>query len=72
MVAINSTGFVPQALAAGMSELSRCCLVVAIASLGVKTSLQKLASVGWRPIALLVGETLFLALLVLGLLCLAR
>lgn len=72
LVAINSTGFVPQALAAGMSELSRCCLVVAIASLGVKTSLQKLASVGWRPIALLVGETLFLALLVLGLLCLAR
>ncbi|MNC82558.1 hypothetical protein D3C75_1361200 [compost metagenome] len=55
-----------------MSDISRVCLVIAIAALGLKTSLQKLATVGWRPIALLVGETLFLAMLVIGLLYLGR
>ncbi|MCY1178296.1 hypothetical protein D3C76_1239700 [compost metagenome] len=55
-----------------MSDLSRSCLVVAIAALGVKTSLQKLAQVGWRPIMMPGGETVFLAALVLGLLCLTR
>jgi uncharacterized integral membrane protein (TIGR00698 family) len=72
LVAVNSSGFLPVSLSSEISELSRCCLVIAIAALGVKTSLQKLASVGWRPIALLVGETLFLAVLVIGLLYLGR
>ncbi len=72
LVAANSSGFLPPSLTGAMSETSRGCLVIAIAALGLKTSLQKLASVGWRPIALLVGETLFLAALVIGLLCLGR
>ncbi|MGE9836075.1 hypothetical protein [Pseudomonas sp. UM16] len=46
--------------------------MVAIAALGVKTSLQKLTKVGWRPIVMLVGETFFLAALVVALLFLAR
>lgn len=70
LVTINSTGVLPHGLTEGMGNLSRSCLVVAIAALGVKTSLQKLAQVGWRPIIMLVGETIFLAALVLGLLCL--
>jgi uncharacterized integral membrane protein (TIGR00698 family) len=72
LVAVNSSGFLPHAITDAMSETSRGCLVIAIAALGLKTSLQKLASVGWRPIALLVGETLFLAMLVIGLLYLGR
>jgi uncharacterized integral membrane protein (TIGR00698 family) len=72
LVAINSTGVIPHALTGGMNDLSRGCLVFAIAALGVKTSLQKLAKVGWRPIVMLVGETFFLAALVMGLLFLAR
>lgn len=72
LVAVNSTGLLPPLLTDAMSETSRGCLVVAIAALGLKTSLQKLSSVGWRPIALLVGETLFLAALVIGLLYLGR
>lgn len=72
LVAVNSSGFLPPSLAGAMGETSRGCLVIAIAALGLKTSLQKLASVGWRPIALLVGETLFLAALVIGLLYLGR
>ncbi|MFU2325779.1 YeiH family protein [Pseudomonas sp. NFX98] len=72
LVAVNSSGYLPSSLTSAMNETSRGCLVIAIAALGLKTSLQKLASVGWRPIALLVGETLFLAALVIGLLFLGR
>ncbi|MEG2432938.1 MAG: YeiH family protein [Acinetobacter sp.] len=71
LVTINSTVALPHNLTEGMSDLSRSCLVIAIAALGVKTSLQKLVQVGWRPIIMLVGETVFLAVLVLGLICLA-
>lgn len=72
LVALNSSGVMPLSLTSAMGDTSRVCLVIAIAALGLKTSLQKLASVGWRPIALLVGETLFLAMLVIGLLYLGR
>jgi len=72
LVAINSCGVIPAAVTAGMNDLSRSCLVIAIAALGVKTSLQKLAKVGWRPIVMLVGETVFLAVLVMVLLFVAR
>ena len=42
-----------------MQEASRWCLVTAIAALGTKTSLGELARVGWRPVAIIVGETVF-------------
>ncbi|MCB1882771.1 MAG: putative sulfate exporter family transporter [Geminicoccaceae bacterium] len=66
IVLVNSAGFIPAPVADGLVTLSRWCLVTAIAALGIKTSLQKLAVVGWKPVALMVGETLFLAVLVLG------
>jgi uncharacterized integral membrane protein (TIGR00698 family) len=66
LVILNSTGVIPTAVADAMSDISRWCLVTAIAALGVKTSLQKLAVAGWKPVALMVGETLFLAILVLS------
>lgn len=66
LVAVNSTGRVPPVVNAGLQETSRWCLVTAIAALGTKTSLGDLARVGWRPIALVVAETLFVATLVLG------
>lgn len=66
LVIINSLGFVPPIVAEGLTDLSRWCLVTAIAALGIKTSFQKLAVVGWRPVILMVTETLFLLLLVLA------
>jgi uncharacterized membrane protein YadS len=42
--------------------------VIAISALGMKTQLKELASVGVKPIALMVGETVFLAGLVMLLL----
>lgn len=66
LVLVNSLGLIPQAVAGMANDLSRWCLVTAIAALGIKTSLEKLAVVGWKPVALMAGETVFLALLVLA------
>jgi uncharacterized membrane protein YadS len=45
------------------SQASQVCLVVAIAAVGLKTSLRDVASLGWRPVLLLVLLTLLLAVL---------
>jgi uncharacterized membrane protein YadS len=66
LVLVNSLGLIPAAAATAASDLSRWCLVTAIAALGIKTSLEKLAVVGWKPVALMAGETAFLAVLVLA------
>jgi uncharacterized membrane protein YadS len=49
----------------GLNDLSRGCLVVAIAALGMKTSFAQLARAGWRPLALIVIETVWIAAFVL-------
>lgn len=66
LVAANSSGMVPPLVAEGLSELSRWCLMTAIAALGVKTSLKSMVELGLRPILLLVAETLGMAALVLA------
>jgi uncharacterized integral membrane protein (TIGR00698 family) len=68
LVAVNSTGWLPQAVSQGGGEFSRWCLVASIAGIGMKTQLKQLVEVGLKPVVLMVGETLFLALLVLALL----
>jgi uncharacterized integral membrane protein (TIGR00698 family) len=65
---LNSFHLVPQSVVDALSVFSRWCLVCAIAALGMKTSLEELTKVGWRSIALVVAETLFLLLFVLTLL----
>ncbi|RZI39938.1 YeiH family putative sulfate export transporter [Herbaspirillum sp. HC18] len=66
LMVANSFGLIPKPVSAGFSSLSRWCLVVSISALGVKTSFQQLAKLGWRPVAMLVTNTVFLAALVLG------
>jgi uncharacterized integral membrane protein (TIGR00698 family) len=66
-VAINSTGWIAPAVQRFGNDLSRWCLVVAIAAIGMKTELKQVVAVGIRPVVLMIGETLFLALLVLAL-----
>lgn len=68
LVAVNSTGFVPRGVQSLGSEASRWFLVAAISAIGMKTRLAELATVGLRPVLLMVGETLFLAALSLALL----
>lgn len=66
LVVANSLGLLPSVAVAAANEASRWCLVAAIAALGMKTSFQKLAAVGWKPVALMVAETLWLAALTLA------
>jgi len=68
LVALNSTGWIPQAVSSLGNEVSRVCLIAAIAAIGMKTQLKDLATVGLKPVALMLGETVFLAILVLALL----
>ncbi len=68
LAAINSTGWIPQSLRSFGSDVSGWCLVTAISAIGMKTQLRELASVGVKPVALMLGETIFLAGLVLLLL----
>jgi len=64
-VALNSSGLASSQVQAFAGDVSRWCLVTAIAALGMKTSLKSLLEVGWRPATLLISETLFLATLIL-------
>lgn len=68
LVAVNSTGWIPPSLQSAGNDVSRWFLVAAIAAIGMKTHLKELATVGLKPVALMVAETLFLALLALALL----
>jgi uncharacterized membrane protein YadS len=72
LVLINSAGWISPSVQAATGEISRWCLVIAIAAIGVKTSLKELSLMGARPIALIVGETVFLAALVIIALYLMR
>ncbi|MDF2096871.1 YeiH family protein [Aquibaculum arenosum] len=71
LVGINSLGFLPASLAQPMIDTSRWCLVLAVAALGMKTSLKEMTQLGWKPFILVVSETLFLLVAVLGFLLLA-
>jgi len=68
LVALNSTGWLPQAASTAGSDLSRWFLVAAMAGIGMKTQLRELVDVGFAPVLLMVGETAFIAALVLALL----
>jgi uncharacterized integral membrane protein (TIGR00698 family) len=66
LVALNSLGVLPKPAVAAAGEVSRWCLVVAIAALGMKTSFKSLIAAGWRPVAVMVLETLWIGGLVLA------
>jgi len=68
LAALNSTGWIPKSVQTFANDLSGWCLVIAISALGMKTQLKELASVGIKPIILMVGETVFLAALVAAML----
>lgn len=65
LVAINSLGFLPKPVVTAATGASSWCLVTAIAALGMKTSFKDVFAVGWRPIAMMVGETVWIGALVL-------
>ncbi|HEY2753326.1 YeiH family protein [Phenylobacterium sp.] len=66
LVAAGSFRLLPPAAVDAASALSRWCLVAAVAGLGMKTSFGALVKVGWRPVALIVTETVWIGGLVLA------
>ncbi|MCY1559654.1 hypothetical protein D9M68_967110 [compost metagenome] len=68
LVLINSTGWLPERVVQTGQGLSQICLVAAMAAIGMKTHLKDILTVGWKPVALMVAETAFLAALFYGML----
>lgn len=66
LVIINSLGWVPNPVHAALTPVSSWCLLTAVAALGVKTSLKALADVGPKPVGVMVLQTVFLAVFVIG------
>ena len=67
-VLLNSLIVLPPALIATGNEVSRWCLVSSIAAIGMKTRLGDMVKLGFRPVLLMLAETLLLAAMVLMLL----
>jgi uncharacterized membrane protein YadS len=65
MMLLSSSGLVPAVVVQGATDASRACLVLAIAAAGIKTSVEELLQLGWKPLLLFVRETLFIGLFVL-------
>lgn len=63
---INSFGLIPAGALPIIASASRWCLVCAIAAVGMKTSIENLMEVGWRPLALVAIETVFILAIVVA------
>lgn len=66
LVMLASVGTITPDMAQTAGNASRWMLVTAIAAAGVKTSFEDLLKLGWKPVALLVGETVFIVALVVA------
>lgn len=72
LVLVNSLGGLTPRFTEALSQISRVCLVIAISALGIKTSFEELLKLGWRPMALMLVETLWLAAVFVVYLCVFR
>ncbi len=63
---LNSLELVPAMIAEVLSAAASWLLLTAVAALGVRTSLQEILKLGWRPVVLMLSETVFLGLLVVA------
>lgn len=63
-VVLTSLGFIGPATAHVASETSRWLLVGAIGAAGIKTNFADLLKLGWRPVVMLLSETVFIAVFV--------
>lgn len=72
LMALNSWLGLDENLRNVLIEVSRWCLLTAVAAIGIKTSFGSVLTIGPRAIGLLLGETIFLALVVTVLIFVAR
>lgn len=52
MVTVKSTGLAPENVVTGILFLSKLFMVMALAAIGLKTSIKEVKGVGWKPMAL--------------------
>jgi uncharacterized integral membrane protein (TIGR00698 family) len=64
LAGLNSLHLLPPVLAETMAQASRWLLLIAIAAVGMKTNLKQVLGVGPQAIALIVSETLFIAVFI--------
>ncbi len=62
---LNNFGLIPAEIVAIIRKLSSYFLVISLSAIGVKTSLRQIASVGWKPVVLIMSESFLFALLIL-------
>lgn len=67
LAALNSIGAIPPQVRDAVALISSFLIITAIAALGMKTSLLALARIGLAPVLLLITQTVFIGLLVVGL-----
>lgn len=72
LVMLASAGLISPPLVQLAGDASRWMLVTAIAAAGVKTSFEDLLKLGWKPVALLVTETVFIVAFVVAAVLLLR
>jgi uncharacterized integral membrane protein (TIGR00698 family) len=66
LFAVNSTGLIPGDVIQPVANLAPALLLVAIAALGIRTSMQEVMTIGLKPVLLIVGETLFIAAIIVA------
>ena len=66
LVMLASIGTISPEMVKVASDASRWMLVIALAAAGVKTSFEDLLKLGWRPVAMLVGETVFIVVFIVA------
>ncbi|MBT8153520.1 putative sulfate exporter family transporter [Epibacterium ulvae] len=64
LAALNSAHLLPEVVANVADQISRACLVTAVAAVGMKTSIQELRTVGGSSVGLIVTLTVFLAVFI--------
>jgi len=60
LVVVNSLVPIPEFVREAGSTASRWCLVAAIAALGIRTHFSEIVEIGWKPVLLMIFETLLI------------
>lgn len=67
MAMINSLGWLPAAVTEGLVEMTTWCLVMALAAIGMRTSLQAIEGHRMRAVAFMAAQSVFLFATAVGL-----
>ncbi|WP_299153713.1 putative sulfate exporter family transporter [uncultured Tateyamaria sp.] len=66
LATLNSFGLLPEWLSSALGQISQWALLTAIAAVGLRTSLRRVLEVGPQAIVMIISETVFIALVILG------